>query len=193
MNIGHILKVKKEEDSRIIKVENKEDIKFTYDMSFLDELNKTKGTKEKKYLDYSYEELKKIPYEEAIKYRSEIEKAYKKVATSMGLEKGLFSPFIDTKIKEIDKNFYDEYISNDILSNPHKKEDLIVDNLYTLCIIAGWNLEDVSKYIKDGDDKKGFYVNGIKIDMKNLLYTLLQNYENKEDKETLLEKIKEKS
>ncbi len=128
--------------SSVVSKSNQEELNAINTTSFMDELNavnKTKEVEEKKdYSKYTYEELRKIPYEEAVKHKEEIRKAYQNIPRKYRRDfghvgeiankedKGLFSPLaIETGNYALDKKFYDMHIKADVLNNPEKETDLL--------------------------------------------------------------------
>ncbi len=121
--------------------QEKNDINTTSFMDELNAINKTNELEEEKkdYSKYTYEELRKIPYKEAIKHGEEIVKAYqnipRKYRNDVGHvgeladkgDKGLIHPLmLLTGNYALDKKMYDMYIKADVLNNPEKEVDFLV-------------------------------------------------------------------
>ncbi len=131
--------------SSVVSKSNQEELNSTNTTSFMDELNainKTKELEEKKdYSKYTYEELRKIPYKEAIKHREEIINAYQNIPRKYRSDFGhvgeladklyqgyslVVPPISETGNYALDKKMYDMYIKADVLNNPQKEVDLLV-------------------------------------------------------------------
>ncbi len=184
--------------SSVISKSNQEELNSINTTSFMDELNavsKTKELEEKKdYSKYTYEELRKIPYEEAKENIEEIKKAYANIPKYKN-KKGLFPPFLYSGNDAVDKKFYDMHIKADVLNNPEKEGDFIWSWLETGNNIARMQngLEPQVLFEYDENNTTGYAtIPGVSVNIAYLIGLLFNRHKELSETQTVEDREQQK-